>query len=243
MFRVAEPLGLDREPRGLGLLGAERLHHDDPVDALVDHVRDVADEALCARRRSFGAALVHDVERGDGREEQEGDDTEHPVGREHPHRRDHDEHHGAAHVGQGTEHLRRGLGVGLHVREQLARRVGLEVRERLVLVAVDHSLAEDRGDAHLCASRVHTAQHHSGGAHRADDDQRDDASDERVDLDLAVGEAGRDDVIDDPAEHERLGDRTEREDRCTAHRDRERLALERDMASHHLPRRAAPSHR
>ena len=47
MFRVAEPLGLDREARGLGLLGAERLHHDDPVDALVDHVRDVADEALC----------------------------------------------------------------------------------------------------------------------------------------------------------------------------------------------------
>ena len=169
--RIAEPLGLDREAGSLGLLGTQRLHDDDAVDALVDHVRDVADEALRVRRRSLGAALVHDVERGDGREEQERDDAEHPVGREHPHRRDHDEHHRAARVGQRAEHLRRGLGVGLHVREQLTRGVGLEVRERLVLVPIDHSLTEDCSDPHLRASRVDAAQHHTGGAHGADDDR------------------------------------------------------------------------
>ena len=193
------------------------------------------------RGRTFGTALVHDVQSGDHGEEQQCDEAEDPVGREHPHGRDHHEHHRAARVRQRAEHLRRGLCIGLHVREQLARRVGLEVGERLVLVAVDDSLAKDRRDAHLSAARVHAAQHHAPGAHRADDDERDDAADDRVDADVAVGEARRDDVIDDPAEHERLRHRADCEDRRAAHRDGERLAFQRHMASHHL--RAATHHR
>ena len=241
--RVAQALGFGGEPRRLRLLGAERLDHDHAVDALVHHVGHVADEALRVRGRRLGAALVDDVQGGDRGEEQQGDETEHPVGREHPDRRDDHEHHGAARVRERAEHLRRGLRVGLHVGEQLAGRVLVEVRERLVLVAVDDVAPQDRRDAHLGATRVDASQHDTRGAHGADDDQRDHAADDRVSADMPVLESRRDDVVDDPPEHERLRDRAHGEDRRAADRDREGLRLRARRGGEPSARRAAPSRR
>ncbi len=232
----------DREPGGLGLLGAEGLHDDDAVDALVDDVRHVADEALRVRRpgpsvrrwySTFSAVIAGKSSRATKPSTQSVANIQ-----------------AVAMTTSITVPLAYGSGPSTCDDASASdctcassSPVGFSWKydERLVLVAVDDAASQDRGDAHLGAAGVDPAEHDPRGAHRTDDHERDDSADQRVDLDVAVREPRRDHVVDDPPEHERLRDRAEREDRRTTHGDRERLGLEPDVPSHHL--RAAAHHR
>ena len=138
---------------------------------------DVADQALSTRRAALVRRWYTTLTPVIAGKSKSATTPAPSAGREHPHRRDHGEHHRAARVRQRAEHLRRRLGVGLHVRERLT--VGSSRRrKRLVLIAVDDSSAKITATP-ICVRPTLSRRAPTTCAHGYDDDQRDDASFQR----------------------------------------------------------------
>ncbi len=166
--RRAADLGL--EAGRLVLLGAQRLHHEGAVEALVHERRHVADPVLGLVGRAGHPPLVVHVEQAEGGEQDEGDGAEHRVDQEQPDRGDDDHDHHARRVGQGRQHLGGRFGVDAGVGDERTRGVLLEPRQRLGLVPLDHVGPQGGQDAPLGDAGERAAHDHADGPHQADAD-------------------------------------------------------------------------
>ena len=237
---VAQGRDLGLQPGRFVLLGAQRLHHEGTVEALVHERRHVADPVLGLVGRPGHPPLVVHVQQAEGGEQDEGDGAEDRIDQEQPDRgHDHHDHH-ARRVGQRRQHLGGRFGVDAGVGHELARGVLLEPRQRLGLVPVDDVGPQGGQDAPLGDAGERAAHDHADGAHQADADDGQAADDHVAGAHRALLEAGHDHLVGHPAHRPGRGHRGQCEHRGAGHRQEERPGVEVHLGADHP--RPAPEH-
>ncbi len=210
---VAKAAGPHGEAFGLARLGAEGLHHHDAVEALVDHGGNVADALLSTIGGRLNLPLVDHVDRDEQGEQRDRAQPEGQVGDEKPRGRHDEQHDHTRRVGQRSQPLRRGLGVGVSSREELAGGVTVEPAEGLGVIVVDDVEPQRVLDAHLRARRVGTPRHHGERTKHPDADEHCERPEHRAPVDVVCGEARDDRLVGDAAERPRRRDGGRAKDR------------------------------
>jgi hypothetical protein len=144
--RVAQGLGARAQTLGLRRLASEGLDDQRAVDRLVRDGRDVRhalEPALCRSLHATGErAIQHDRRRYD----HQPDRRQERIRNEERGQREDREERRPDGERDGVVHVDGGFDVGLHVREQLARRGRAVVVEGELAIAVGHPRAERGGD-------------------------------------------------------------------------------------------------
>ncbi len=133
--------GFTGEALALGPLAPEQLHHEGTVERLMGDGRDPADALLLENRRLLDPERVDPIEQDQQREHGERDEGQERIDQQHRDRGEHAHHHHGERERHGMQHIDRDLGVGIDMRDEVARRPAAMERHRQVHVGPGELLA------------------------------------------------------------------------------------------------------
>jgi hypothetical protein len=183
----------------------------------------------------FGGRLdpgaVVAVEPGQERQHQRPDGGQDQVGEEQRGGGQHDQQDHGHGERDRVEDLGGRLDVGLGVGEQLPGRLGLVVGQRQHPVAVDHPGPQGLRDPGRGEPGEEAARHDPEGVDDGDPDDGQGTERDRGGADPAAVEGGQQDLVGDPAQHDRAGHRGERVEAGPGHREPERPRVHADVGT------------